>query len=496
MRLKHRLSLSLTLVAASVLGASFATAYIVVAREETRHLDELIRAEAKATALLLAKAPGRPRVEEARVEDPERPRRVPRHVAVYSADGDVLATTTKLSPPPPLSALGDVDRDDPEGTTQTLTLGGQHLRVVVMPLAADRTEVLLYAVSQGTVDEDLSYLLQVFALLFLSATTLTALLARWLGSRLAADVDAIASVAREVTEGRLTARVGGSLRGSIETAALGRDLDHMITELDRLISIQRTFVSHAAHELRSPLATLRGELQLALRRPRTADEYKGSIEEALAETEALIALAEDLLTLARAQRSPTAAGESSDLGDVLGDAVKMARGLAAARGVSLPSGIGAGVGVRGPRSDLARLFRNLLDNAVMHSPPGERVELSVVESTAKVTVSVVDRGAGVAREDADEVFSAFYRGARDRSSDASGAGLGLPIALEIARAHGGDVTFDRDWAGGARFVVELARPSIVGCDAATEARLAAERASATPRPRADRAEEQQRSQRR
>ncbi len=468
MRLKHRLSLSLTLVAASVLGVSFATAYFVVAREETRHLDELVRAEAKATALVLSKTPGRPSVEEARIADPERPRRVPRHVAVYSVDGEVLAATKRLTPPPPLAALGDVDYGDPDGVTQTLTLGGQQLRVVVMPLATDRPEVMLYAVSQSTVDEDLSYLLQVFSLLFLAATTLTAVLARWLGTRLAADVDAIARVARDVTEGQLAARVGGSLRGSAETASLGRDLDHMITELDRLISIQRTFVSHAAHELRSPLATLRGELQLALRRPRKAEEYKQSIEEALAETEALIALAEDLLALARAQRSPTALDESSDLGDVLGDAVKMARGLAAAREIELVVEVGAGVTVRGARSDLARLFRNLVDNAVMHSPAGERVELSVVEAPGRVKVSVVDRGAGVAREDADEVFSTFYRGARDRSSEAPGAGLGLPIAREIARAHGGEVTLDREWATGARFVVELERRSATTPDSERE----------------------------
>ena len=456
MRLKHRLSLSLTLVAASVLGVSFATAYLVVAREERRHLDVSIRAEAKATAFVMSKASGKPRVEEARVEDPERPKRVPRHAAVYSADGEVLAATSKLSPPPPLSTLGDPQALDPEGTTQTLVIAGQKARAVLMPLAPERTEVLLYAVPQGTVDEDLSYLLQVFALLFLGATTLTAVLARWLGTRLASDVDAIASVARNVAEGQLTARVGGSLRGSTETASLGRDLDHMIAELDRLIAIQRTFVSHAAHELRSPLATLRGELQLALRRPRKAEEYKVSIEEALAETEALIALAQDLLVLARAQRAPSVVDESSDLADVLGDAVRMARGLAESRDVSLPSGVGQGVVVRGPRGDLARLFRNLIDNAVVHSPAGGRVELEVVTRPGGVAVAVVDQGPGVAEEDASEVFSAFYRGAKDRSSDTSGAGLGLPIAREIARAHGGDVTLDRGWKGGARFVVELA----------------------------------------
>ncbi|MCC6645080.1 MAG: HAMP domain-containing histidine kinase [Polyangiaceae bacterium] len=456
MRLKHRLSLSLTLVAASVLGVSFVTAYLVVAREETRHLDESIRAEAKATAFVLSKSAGPPRVEDARVEDPERPKRVPRHVVVYAANGDVLASTSKLSPPPPLSALGDLEPGDEDGSTQTLTISGRTLRAVVMPLARDRTEILLYAVSQGTVDEDLAYLERVFALLFLGATTLTGVLARWLGTRLASDVDAIASVARSVAEGQLTARVGGTLRGSSETASLGRDLDHMIAELERLITIQRTFVSHAAHELRSPLATLRGELQLALRRPRSAEEYKGSIEEALAETEALITLAQDLLVLARAQRAPTAASTESRLDEVLSDAVRLARGPAEARGVELSTPATPDARVRGPRADLARLFRNLLDNAVAHSPPGARVELSATMVGQRVSVAVVDAGAGVAAEDADEVFAAFYRGAKDRSSDATGAGLGLPIAREIARAHGGDVWLDRAWSrGGARFVVEL-----------------------------------------
>ena len=456
MRLKDRLSLSLTLVAARVLGVSFATAYLVVAREETRHLDASIRVEAKATAIVMSKAEGALRVEEARVQDPERPSRVPRHAAVYKASGEVLTATKKLAPPPPLSTFGDTTGLDPEGITRTLTLAGGTVRAVLMPLAPDRTELLLYAVPRASVDEDLSYLLQVFALLFLAATTLTAVLARWLGTLLASDVDAIASVARNVAEGQLTARVGGSMRGSTETASLGRDLDHMIGELDRLLAIQRTFVSHAAHELRSPLTTLRGELQLALRRPRKAEEYKLSIEDALAETQALIALAEDLLALARAQRAPTPEDAGSNLGEVLAEALRMARGLASSREVALPATEGASVWVRGPQGDLARLFRNLFDNAVVHSPPGGSVRVEITPRGQAVEVAVVDDGTGVAAEDAAEVFSPFYRGAKDRSSETSGAGLGLPIAREIARAHGGDVTLDKNVQKGARSVVTLA----------------------------------------
>jgi two-component system heavy metal sensor histidine kinase CusS len=271
-------------------------------------------------------------------------------------------------------------------------------------------------------------------------------------------VHAIAGVARSVSKGELRARVGDRARGSTETRELAADLDHMIAHLAALVDAQRTFVSHAAHELRSPLSTLRGELQLALRRPRDAAGYQRTIEEALVDVESLARLSEDLLVLARVQARGLDA-EQAVVGEVVAEAMRLSRGPAEARRVSLEeapdNAASAGLVVRGERGELMRALRNLVENAVAHGPADAPVTVTLVQKGDLVEIAVTDRGPGVLAEDEPHIFEPFYRGSKDRGDDRPGAGLGLAIARGIARNVGGDIVLDRTHEGGARFVLTL-----------------------------------------
>jgi two-component system heavy metal sensor histidine kinase CusS len=455
-QLRNRLFLTLTGTTAAALIASFATVSVLVRREETSDLDRALVAQAHAAAYLaVQRDPVHLSVPDGQGSAPEIYTPMERFAAVYSPGGSVMSATKSFrGAPPPWEVLRVPQRTGRDGHAQNLDVPGHQLRAVVVPIEG-RSEWLLYAVSRRSIDEDMTFLQKVFSALLFAAVGVTALLARWLGGILSSDVDAIARVARQVATGDLTARVRDAARGSSETKALGADLDDMIQQLDRLMTAQRTFISHAAHELRSPLATLRGELQLALRRPRSAEEYKASIEEALAEVEALATLAEDLLVLARVQRSRDLTAASS-LGETIGDAVRMASGHAREKGVHVDVRLDPGAPcVFGLRADLSRALRNLIDNAVEHSPDGGKVTVSSRADGEKVRVAVEDTGAGVPDTDVPHVFSAFYRGAKDQSGETRGAGLGLAIVREIARGFGGDVSLDASYREGARFVIEL-----------------------------------------
>jgi hypothetical protein len=158
--------------------------------------------------------------------------------------------------------------------------------------------------------------------------------------------------------------------GSDETRALAADLDNMISQLSALVESQRTFISHAAHELRSPLATLLGELQLALRRPRSADEYRRSLDAMHADVEALVRLAEDLLLLARVQAGAARPQELETVDTIVAEGLRMARGRGEERRVGIEvTGleVAAGTQVQAVRGELARVLRNLVDNAIAHS---------------------------------------------------------------------------------------------------------------------------------
>ncbi|MDB4995790.1 MAG: uncharacterized protein JWM74_3222 [Myxococcaceae bacterium] len=454
MRFHNRLTLGLLGVTASTLLASFTTVYVLVQRDEVRDLDLALVAQAE-TVSRQASIEGDARV-------PEKPATsILRFAALYGDDGAPQTYTHAFGghPPPTLRALGIEGRPPDEGVPVELEAVGKKLRGVVVPTARGP---LLFAVSRRSVDEDLRYLSRLLAALFAGALALTALIARFLGRRLAEDVSAIAATARDVAAGDLSARVAqGAGRGSNETRALANDLDAMVAQLEKLMSAQRTFISHAAHELRSPLATLRGELQLALRRERTADEYRAAVEKALTDAEELGQLAEDLLTLARVQQAPRPTPTKPatvDVRTLVADAARMARGHAVAHGVRIdgPSGDALESEVSGGRTDLARALRNLIDNAVTHSPEGGVVNVSARVSDGSVEIVIEDEGPGVDEHDADRIFTPFWRGSSEEGHDL-GAGLGLAIAREIARQHGGDIVLDRDRTRGAAFALRVPR---------------------------------------
>jgi two-component system heavy metal sensor histidine kinase CusS len=309
------------------------------------------------------------------------------------------------------------------------------------------------------VDEDQQFLLRTLIGLFLAVSLATAIVSRTIGARLAKDVQAIARVAREVESGNLNARVGPAARGSAETLALAKDLDYMIENLGALVTAQRTFISHAAHELRSPLSTLRGELQLALRRPRDAETFRRTIEEVLIDVDALIGLSEGLLTLARVQGPQKRVSQVSTVGDIVADTLRVARGPADVKGIVFEekpeNATFAHLTIQGERGEIVRALRNLVDNAVVHSPAHMPVMIAVQSRANQVEIAIADRGPGVSKEDEPHIFQAFYRGTKEQGDERPGAGLGLAIACGIAKNLGGDIHLDHEWHPGAQFVLVL-----------------------------------------
>jgi two-component system OmpR family sensor kinase len=228
--------------------------------------------------------------------------------------------------------------------------------------------------------------------------------------------------------------------GDDEVVQLAQDVDEMVRRLEILVEGQQRFIAHAAHELRSPLTSLYGELQLALRRARSAEEYRTSIEEALDSAKRLKALAEDLLALARIGAEREASHTPVALDEVAKHAVSWVAGEAARRNVELAVEADHSV-VLGHAIDLERLLRNLLDNAIRHCPDGGHVWVTAKSDGDTVVLSVVDDGPGISPEDRARVFDPFFRADAERRRD-DGSGLGLAIVREIARVHGGDISVE------------------------------------------------------
>lgn len=368
---------------------------------------------------------------------------------IYDRSGRVLSATPPFDRAPPLSNL----RHRP-GEAFDLSFGKERLRAISVPVPGHADKAVLIATSRADLDGDEAFLLDAMVVAFAVAVAWAAALAAWLSGWLTRDRHAIAEVARSVAAGDLSARVRVRSRDP-ELDQLGQDINDMVERLAQLLGSQQRFIAYAAHELRSPLAALYGELQQALRRPRDASGYRASIEAALSSTTRLKNLAEDLLTLAHTRGDASTPFERRQIDDVVGEASRYVQDLAEQRGVTLAVDLKTASPVADRNGDTARLLRNLLENAIRHSSKGDVVSVEASISAGGVQVVVADQGTGIADSERDAIFEPFFRSRG--ASVGAGSGLGLGIAREIARAHGGEVALDdrQPSSRGARFVVSL-----------------------------------------
>ena len=230
-----------------------------------------------------------------------------------------------------------------------------------------------------------------------------------------------------------------------------RSLDPM----EQAMNEMRRFMADAAHELRTPLAVLRGHADVALQKPREPDEYVEVLGDVSREATRLADIVERMLLLARADTGdwPTVS-ESFFMDDVVLDVSNAGRALGASRGVRIAVEYLDEAPVRGDPALLRQLLMALVDNAVKFSPDRATVRVSIVRDEGACAVVVEDDGPGIPEEALPHVFERFFRvdEARPRQP---GAGLGLAIAQWIAKLHGGTVTLQGGSAGGLRATVTL-----------------------------------------
>jgi heavy metal sensor kinase len=279
------------------------------------------------------------------------------------------------------------------------------------------------------------------------------LLREWL-----AGFGALATVARRLgadasARERLPVAEGGG-----ELAALARDVNAMLDRLESSLAAQQRFTGDASHELRTPLAILRSELEIALRRDRTTAEYRDALANCREESERLSRLVENLIALARADAGEGLGElEPVNLAALAAEFCERLRSVAAADGVQLICHSDGPCEVRGDRLALERIFVNLIENAIRHTPRGESVEIRTRGEDSGVLVEVADRGPGVPPEHLPRIFDRFYRVDKARSRERGGAGLGLSIVKSLVEAHRGRIEVHGEFGHGATFRVWLPR---------------------------------------
>ena len=242
-----------------------------------------------------------------------------------------------------------------------------------------------------------------------------------------------------------------------ELVRLGVTFDEMLASLQDAHRQQQRFVGDVSHELRTPLTTIRGNAELIAADGTDPAEQQVAIAQIRRETERLSRLVDELLVLARADTVDTFVPRQVQLDEVLMEAFSDLQSIAGPR--LRVSAIDA-VTVNGERDRLKQLVLVLLDNALRYTPDGT-VDVSIADDGSDAVLRVEDEGIGIPESELPYVFERFYRGDAARRIDASGSGLGLPIAHWIVERHGGQIGIQSRPSHGTRVTVRIpkAQPS-------------------------------------
>jgi two-component system sensor histidine kinase MprB len=344
-------------------------------------------------------------------------------------------------------------------------VGGSHLRVLTFPIsvavggAGGPTQSVAVQLARPLdgVDHVLSKLRLILALLCAGGIALAAALGRLAARRVLAPLADVTRTAEHIGEtDDLSLRI--AVRADDEVGQLATRFNRMLdrlegsrSALDESVRAQRQLVADASHELRTPVTSLRTNIEVLLEGGELSDEDRTRLlRDVVEQSEELSQLVGDLIELARGDQ-PIGNAEDVRLDRVVAESIARGRRNSPNIGFSVSS---VPVIVEGVPERLGRAVNNLVDNACLHSPPGGSVEVSVEPSG----VTVRDHGQGIPEGDLPCVFDRFFRGENSRSRQ--GSGLGLAIVRQVAEQHGGSVTAANASDGGAVF--RLALPGVLG----------------------------------
>ncbi|BFU95035.1 MAG: Heavy metal sensor histidine kinase [Nitrospira sp.] len=331
------------------------------------------------------------------------------------------------------------------------------LRLISVPIIYRGN--LLYIVQVGTSMESVEQTLNRLLLVLLVTTpvALTVSLAGgwFLAGRALRPVDAITLAAQRIAAGDLTQRLNVPASAD-EIGRLAGTFNNMIARLETSFRQIRQFSSNASHELRTPLTVMKGETELALRRPREAADYTVVLESNLEEIDRMTRIVDELLFLSRADMGEVKMEHLPvNLEGLLEDISRQASLLGQERDIQVVLGPITPVVIRGDELRLRELFLNLVDNAVKYSRRGGTVEVTMTTVPGFAKVTVTDQGIGIGPADLERIFDRFYRTDDARAHTKKGTGLGLSICAWIAESHHGRIEVQSELGKGSIFTVLL-----------------------------------------
>jgi two-component system, OmpR family, sensor kinase len=463
---RARLTLRWTLAVALLLGAANLAVYVGAQRYLYQWLDHNVRTIAATEAASSTDGLEDVHLHESTFAQLDSGAFTEKFVQIFDSDHRLVLASTSLAGQP--SLIADAMLDDAfagRSPLATITVGDRVGRATIMRATRDgRVFAVAVGLFADDVEQGLGYLAWLLGVVWVVALGATAAIGYVLASRALAPVRRITERAAWIAKGNFGARLDPP-RVHDEVGGMTMLLNSMLDRLQRAVEANRRFASDASHELRSPLTAMAGEIDVALRHPRSAERYEETLRHVRGRLEALTRLSEDLILLVRSQEgSREVLLREVRLGDLVDGAFSRLRAAADARGITLRQEGLTDLRIYAEWALMARVIDNVVANAVHYNRDNGWVTVTaVLEEPAfgaweapRVRLRVADTGSGIPPALRERVFERFFRVDQSRARHTGGSGLGLAICREVVELHGGTIQVSRSSTAGT--TIEIALP--------------------------------------
>jgi len=328
--------------------------------------------------------------------------------------------------------------------------------------------IVQVASSLEDVEDALRTLFIILLITVPSALLIASLGGLFLANQALKPVDQVTQTARMITSQNLNQRIK-SLKVKDEISRLIETFNEMISRLDQSFHQIRQFSSDASHELKTPLTILKGEVEVALRKERTSQDYEQILRSNLEEINRMSKIVDNLLLLARTETGEIRLfKEEVNLSHIVNEVVTQLTKLAQAKDLQIvATNHHEDILLYGDALRIRQMLINLIENSIKYTEPGGSISVSLERNAPHslpgkeeashdgVEIVVSDTGIGIAKEDQERIFGRFFRVDKARSREQGGSGLGLSICKWIVEAHQGEISVESELGKGSRFVVKL-----------------------------------------
>ncbi|MEP7167438.1 MAG: ATP-binding protein [Candidatus Woesebacteria bacterium] len=334
-------------------------------------------------------------------------------------------------------------------------VGATSIRFGIFPAERDGKlqAIILMGQPMDVISQSLNTLTLTLATVYAGLLALTVVGGVFAARTALRPITQVSKQLKKISAENLKERVPDPRTGD-EIEELSQTFNGLLDNLDQAFIRERQFIGDVAHELKTPVATLKGGIEVTMSKERTKEEYKNALTETLIDINRLSSTIKNILDLAWIGAQTLDLNDTSfDLSSALVELQEIASKLAMQKRINFASDIRPGMMIGGAEDKIARAVLNLIDNAIKYTPAGGSVSLSLREKTGNAVIEVKDTGIGVPENELEHIFKRFYRGSKATKS--LGSGLGLAITQGIITAHHGDIQVKSKVGKGTSILITL-----------------------------------------